>query len=66
MSDKRIAQECYDKVLKYFKGDDKKAWYWFEHATPGLGGVSPLDMIKRGRVKKLLLYIDNLLEGNHP
>jgi hypothetical protein len=57
--DHRIAQEAYDKVAKHFFKDHKKTWKWF--TTHNIDGLTPLEMIKRGRVKKLLRYIDKFM-----
>jgi hypothetical protein len=62
MSDQKLAQEAYDKVLKYFCDDHEKTWKWFLIENPGLS-MKPIDMIKKGRVKKLLLFIDSRLNG---
>ena len=61
-----IPQIYFDKVKKYFGGDTEKTWAWFKARNPSLGGVSPLDMIKVGREKKLMLVIDNWLAGIYP
>lgn len=54
------------KILKFFNGNVDKAILWFETANPGLGNISPNDMIKIGREEKLNKFIDNCLEGNFP
>jgi hypothetical protein len=61
-----IPQEYFNKIKKYFNGDATKAWTWFKTPNPALGCVSPLEMIKCGRVNKLKMFIDSRLEGNYP
>lgn len=61
-----IPQEYFDKIKKYFNDDDKKTWDWFKARNPAFGMFSPLDMIKLGRQKKLMLWIDNSMKGIFP
>jgi len=37
---------------------------WFTTPNPLLGGVSPIWMIKTGRGKRLLQFIENLIDDN--
>jgi hypothetical protein len=50
----------------YFNGDVAKTALWFRVKNPALGGISPRDMIRYGRYKKLELFIRNALAGIHP
>jgi hypothetical protein len=61
-----IPQAYFNKVKRYFNDDAAKAWLWFKTRNPALGSVSPLEMIKAGKVAKLQLFIDSQLEGNLP
>jgi hypothetical protein len=54
------------KVLDFFRGDHRKAWVWFNEANSLLGGQKPIDMIRKGRSKKLMAFIDGQLQGWHP
>jgi hypothetical protein len=47
----------------YFK-DLNKTMLWFQLSNPQLGGMSPRDMIRVGRFKKLLKFIQTALEEN--
>lgn len=47
----------------YFK-DINKTMLWFQVSNPQLGGMSPRDMIRVGRFKKLLKFIQTALEEN--
>ncbi len=60
-----IAIIC-ELMAGYFKGDVKKTALWFHIKNPALGGVSPKDMIRFGRYKKLEKFIRNALAGISP
>lgn len=53
-------------VANYFKGDTGKTALWFQINNPALGNVSPRDMIRYGRYKKLIKFVQNALAGNNP
>ncbi len=55
-----------ESISKYFNGDETKIALWFKMENPALGGISPLDMIRHGRVKKLMGFIQNQIEGDIP
>jgi hypothetical protein len=44
-------------VAEFFVGDSQKVALWFEIANPMLGNISPSNMIRIGRHKKLLNFI---------
>jgi len=44
-------------VAEYFNGDVQKVGLWFELANPMLGNVSPRNMIRGGRYKRLLNFV---------
>lgn len=50
-------------VAGYFK-DEKKTLLWFCMPNPLLGGMSPKDMMRVGRFKKLLNFIQTALDEN--
>jgi uncharacterized protein (DUF2384 family) len=50
-------------VAEYFN-DTEKTILWFEIPNPLLGGISPKDMIKLGRFKKLRDFIQIALDEN--
>lgn len=60
-----IAVVC-ELVATHFEGDQRKTALWFKMENPTLGGISPRDMIRYGRFKKLKVFIQNQLEGNVP
>jgi hypothetical protein len=51
-------------VAEYFAGDAFKVSLWFEIANPMLGNVSPRQMIRLGRHRKLLSFIVSAREEN--
>lgn len=61
-----IPQAYFNKVKSFFNGNTAKTWLWFKTPNPALGSVSPLDMIKAGRVEKLKKFIDTRLNGYYP
>jgi len=61
-----IPHEYFEKVKKYFNGDDAKTWAWFKTRNPGLGMFSPLDALKLGKEKRVMQIIDQGLSGYHP
>lgn len=60
-----IANIC-ELMAGYFNGDVKKTALWFNIKNPALGGISPRDMIRYGRYKKLELFVRNALAGIYP
>ena len=51
-------------VVGFFDKDMQKTILWFGMPNPLLGGISPRDMIRIGRFKKLLKFIQTALEEN--
>ncbi len=52
-------------VAQYFKNEHKTI-LWFKTANPLLGNITPRDMIRVGRFKKLSRFIQNALSENEP
>jgi hypothetical protein len=50
-------------VATYFK-DASKTNIWFQVPNPLFGGITPRDMIRLGRFKKLMKYIQSALDEN--
>lgn len=44
-------------VGEYFHGDAHKVGLWFELPNPMLGNISPRNMIRAGRYKRLLNFV---------
>ena len=51
-------------VAEFFEGNVDKAILWFRTPNYLLGNISPRDMIRFGRYKKLMKYVQNALAGN--
>lgn len=58
-----IANVC-ALVAEFFEGDAHKTALWFKTPNPQFGGVSPRDMIRYGRYKKLLQFVLAAREDN--
>lgn len=59
----QIANIC-DLVASHFEGDVVKTQLWFKTPNPMLGQVSPRDMIRFGRYKRLLKFITEAQEAD--
>lgn len=57
----QIANIC-QLVAEFFAGDQEKTALWFGTPNPMLGDLSPRDMLRFGRYKKLLKFILNARE----
>jgi|SRR5579871_4339694 len=74
--DKNIPPELRDRFIEwgnllnlvagFFKGDVHKTALWFTVQNPLLGNMSPRDMIRFGRYKRLMSFVVNALEENRP
>lgn len=72
--DEKIPKELHERfrewaillnlVAGHFKGDSHKTTLWFTIPNPLLGNVTPRDMIRFGRYKKLFQFIVNALAEN--
>ncbi|MGB5726012.1 MAG: antitoxin Xre/MbcA/ParS toxin-binding domain-containing protein [Thiogranum sp.] len=59
----QIANIC-ALVAEYFEGDAEKTALWFKTPNPTLGEVTPRDMIRYGRYRKLIKFITKSREEN--
>jgi len=71
--DKKIPVELTERITEWataialvhgFFKDENKTMLWFKVPNPLLGDVAPRDMIRFGRFKKLLKFIQSALEEN--
>jgi hypothetical protein len=51
-------------VAEYFHGDPRKTALWFKTPNPLLGEISPRDMIRYGRYKRLMKFISAARQAN--
>ncbi len=47
-----------------FFQDERKTMFWFQTPNPLIGNISPKEMIRRGRFRKLLEFIQTALDEN--
>lgn len=59
----QIANIC-ALVAGYFAGDVDKTALWFRTHNPMLGDISPRDMIRYGRYRRLLKFVTEAQEAN--
>lgn len=57
-------KDVWDIVLKEFDGDKKKTKEWFETKNPFLGNVTPMDLVRIGKVHALKEIVKNIIDGN--
>jgi hypothetical protein len=51
-------------VGEFFAGDEHKVALWFEIANPMLGNISPSNMLRIGKQKRLLTFVVSAREEN--
>ena len=71
--DERMPEELRERAFEWaiainlvgeFFGNESQTILWFQTPNPMLGSISPKEMIKRGRFRKLLQFIQTALEEN--
>lgn len=71
--DEKMPTELKERLIEWatalnlvagFFNDQEKTILWFRMPNPLLGGMSPRDMIRVGRFKKLLKFVQNALDEN--
>jgi hypothetical protein len=55
-----------EAVADFFGGDEEKTRLWFRTANPLLGGITPRDMIRLGRHKRLMQFVLEAKSGDLP
>jgi len=53
-------------VSEHFEGNLNKTYAWFNLPNPLMGNLSPRDMIRYGRFKKVLKIVQSAIEGESP
>lgn len=53
-------------VAGHFEGDIDKTALWFRTPNPMIGDISPRDMIRFGRYKRLLKFVMEARDANLP
>lgn len=58
-----IATIC-ELVAGFFEGDVVKTAQWFKMPNPAFGSISPRDLIRLGRFKKVMTFVQNAISAN--
>jgi len=58
-----IATIC-ELVAEFFEGDATKTAQWFKMPNPAFGSVSPRDLIRLGRFRKVMTFVQNAVSSN--
>lgn len=53
-------KQAFDKVVDFYDGDHWKSWAWYRSYNDKLG-MSPAEMVKTGKEKKLIEFIEKRL-----
>lgn len=53
-------------VAEFFNGNAQKVGLWFELPNPMLGNISPRNMIRAGRYKRLVSFVLDAREAESP
>jgi hypothetical protein len=59
-------KEVIELIANSLNGDIEKTATWFRMPNPFLGNISPKDMIRAGRFKKLVAHIHAVINENMP
>lgn len=60
----KAVYDCVEMVHDHFLGDRELAKEWFNTPNPGLGGLTPMIMIRKGQHAKLKKFLKSkMLEG---
>jgi hypothetical protein len=59
-----MRDKVFHLVGEYFEGDVPKTLLWFAAPNPGLGNISPDEMVRRDRTENLLKFVENQLAEN--
>jgi hypothetical protein len=54
----------FNLVAEHFQGDAKKTALWFTTPNPLLGNITPREMIRFGRYRKLFKFVANAIAEN--
>ncbi len=64
--DRKALEPSVIAIKNHMQWDIEKTLTWLETENPLLGGVTPVYMIKIGRIHKLIKFIKSLIEENYP
>jgi len=63
---KEKEKEATKFLFDFFDGDISLIATWLDTKNPMIGNITPLEMIKRGRAKRLVKMILAMKEGDFP
>lgn len=66
MTDRAVYVKAITGVAAYLLGSRAKAAAWMRNADPGLGGPSPINLIRMGRIRELSLCVMTALAERKP
>lgn len=55
-------KRIFDKVSRHMQWGPAKTEYWFSVNNPNLGNVTPMHLIRSGRIEKLEKWIDSCID----
>ena len=64
MTDIEYLELIWKHLASFFGGNEEKANLWIRTPNPLLGGISPDQMVKAGRAKKLYEFIKQQVEDD--
>lgn len=56
-----ISNKLFLLVKSYLDNDPVKTWKWLQTPNTELYGLSPIEMLKQGRKRKLMGFIENTI-----
>lgn len=65
-ADRKIYEEAYDLVYKFFEADERKTSLWFRIPNLNFGNCSPDDLFEKGRGHRVLGFIKDAVKSNEP
>lgn len=54
----------FNRVATHFEGDAKRTALWFSVPNPMFGNMSPKNMLRYGRYRKLIKFVNHALSEN--
>lgn len=55
----------FGKIQRFFDSNIEKTIIWFHTLNQNFGNISPLEMVRSGKLDKLNKFIDQSLEESH-
>lgn len=63
MTDENMLSYIEQQLLDFFQGDKKKVDYWLSAKNLNFGGMSPQDLIRRGKIVKVYEFVKDAREN---